>query len=495
MRTLFTLLLAAASLPAAVKLPALISDHMVLQQGKPARIWGTADPAESVQVALQGQTIAVKADEKGKWTAWLRPLIAGGPLDLTVNNLTVHDVLVGEVWLGSGQSNMEFRLQTAVNHDEEIAHANYPLIRLFQVKHAIAEQPMDDVVGTWQLCSPAAVKSFSAVEYFFGRHLQQDLHVPMGLIESDWGGTPAQSWISRPALETDASMKYVTDDWDQTLARYPAAKQRFDQQMEQWNTLSAQAKSDSKPAPPRPNPPAGPGHQNTPASLYNGMIAPLTPYAIRGFIWYQGESNANELHAYRYRHLFANMIEDWRSQWGEGEIPFLYVQLANFQTNGWWPLLRESQTDTLRLRNTGMALAIDIGESKDIHPKNKQDVGLRLALAARAIAYHEPVEYSGPMFETAAPEGNAMRAYFTHADGMRATGADALKGFEVAGADGKFVAADAKVEGNTVLVSSAQIEAPVAVRYAWADDPVCNLVNLAGLPAIPFRSGERINAK
>ena len=250
-----------------------------------------------------------------------------------------------------------------------------------------------------------------------------------------------------------------------------------------------------KTAPNRPNVPAGPGHPNTPAGLYNAMIAPLTPYAIRGVIWYQGEANASEAHAYRYRRLFGGMIEDWRDKWGEGDFPFLFVQLANFQTNGWWPVLRESQSETLRLANTGMALAIDIGESKDIHPKNKQDVGLRLALAARAIAYHQTIEFSGPLFQTAAPESGAMRAYFTHADGMHpATGA-AINGFEVAGADGNFVAAEARVEGDTVVASNAQVSSPVAVRYGWADDPSCNLVNGIGLPANPFRSMQRREGK
>jgi sialate O-acetylesterase len=495
MRTLITLLLAAATLPAAVKLPALISDHMVLQEGRPVRIWGTADAGETVQVALQTQSVSVKAGADGKWTAWLRPLMAGGPLDLTIDNIAIHDVLVGEVWLGSGQSNIEFRLATAVNHDDEIAAANYPLIHLFQVKHAVAEQPLDDVVGQWQVCTPATVKSFSAVEYFFGRHLQQNLHVPMGLIESDWGGTPAQSWISHPALENDAALKYVLDEWDTVMTRYPAAKQRYDDQLTEWNRTSAEAKAQGKTAPNRPNAPAGPGHPNTPAGLYNGMIAPLTPYAIRGAIWYQGESNANEPHAFRYRRLFGGMIEDWRDKWGEGDFPFLFVQLANYQTNGWWPVLRESQSETLRLANTGMALAIDVGEPKDIHPKNKQDVGLRLALAARAIAYHQPVEYSGPMFQTAATEGGAMRAYFTHADGMRAAGGAAIAGFEIAGADGKFVAAQARVEGDTVVASNPQVDAPVAVRYGWADDPGCNLVKDVGLPASPFRSVQQREGK
>ncbi len=481
----------AGSLQASVKLPSLISDHMVLQQGVPVRIWGKADPGETVRVDFQGQSISTQANAAGKWTAWLKPLSAAGPLEMTIGgggSTVIKDVLVGEVWVGSGQSNMEFVLSNAVNHDEEIAHANYPLIHLFHVKRVVSEQPAEDVEGSWQVCTPESVPRFSAVEYFFGRDLHRHLHVPMGLIESDWGGTPAQSWTSRKALESDAALKFVLDEWDQTLERYPAAKSAYDKRLEDWNARVAAAKAEGKPAPARPGAPAGPGHQNTPAGLYNGMIAPLTPYAIRGVIWYQGESNATEAHAWRYRRLFGAMIEDWRSHWGEGDFPFLFVQLANYKSNEWWPVLRESQSATLALRNTGMAVAIDVGESKDIHPKNKQDVGIRLALAARHIAYQESVEYSGPLYRQVTSEGSQMRVWFTHAQSLQAKGGGPLTGFTIAGADGKFVPADAKLDGSTVVVSNAQVSNPVAVRYAWADDPVCNLINQASLPASPFRS-------
>jgi sialate O-acetylesterase len=406
------------------------------------------------------------------------------------NTITIHDVLVGEVWVGSGQSNMEFVLSNAVNHDEEIANASYPLMHLFHVKRAVSEKPLDDVTGTWEVCSPQAVPRFSAVEYFFGRHLHQTLHVPVGLIESDWGGTPAQSWTSHEALAADPALKFIQDDWDRILNNYPSAKSTYDKRLEDWNKAAADAKASGKTPPNRPLAPQGPGHPNTPSGLFNAMINPLTPYGIRGVIWYQGESNASEAHAYKYRRLFGDMIEDWRNRWGEGDFPFLFVQLANFQTNGWWPILRESQTETLRLRNTGMAVAIDIGESRDIHPKNKQDVGNRLALAAMHIAYAQPVEYSGPVFQQAIPESGRMRVYFTHADGMQPRGGGAVTGFMVGGADGKFVPADAKIEGNTVVVSSSDVQNPTSVRYAWADDPQSNLVNQAGLPAGPFRSDQ-----
>ena len=488
---LLGLLTVAAALHAAVKLPAIVSDHMVLQQGMPVRIWGSADPGESVRVDFQGQTVTVKAAENGKWAVWLKPLVAAGPLEMTINNAAIKDVLVGEVWLGSGQSNMEFRLQTAMNHDEEIARADYPMIHLFQVKRVVADQPADDVVGTWQVCSPDSAKGFSAVEYFFGRHLQQNLHVPMGLIESDWGGTLAQAWTSKEAIASDPALKYVNDIWEKVLADYPAAKDKYDNTtLPAWNKAVEEAKAAGKTPPNRPGAPQGLGHQNTPAGLYNGMIAPLVGYAIRGAIWYQGESNASEREAYIYRRLFGAMIEDWRNRWGQGDFPFLFVQLANYKTNGYWPVLRESQTETLRLANTGMAVIIDIGESKNIHPTNKQDVGLRLGLAARALTYQQPVEYSGPMFRMATAENGAIRVYLTHSDGMQARGGGAITGFEIAGADGNYVAGEVKVDGNTLVVTSAQVANPVAVRYAWADDPVCNLVNQAGLPASPFRSDQ-----
>jgi sialate O-acetylesterase len=483
--------LLAASLHASVKLPALISDHMVLQQGVPVRIWGTADPAESVTVQFQGQTVSGKAAENGSWALWLKPLSAAGPLQMTINNQSIKDVLVGEVWVGSGQSNMEFALNQAVNHDEEIARADYPLIHVFLVKRVVSEQPAADVSGEWQVCTPQNAPRFSAVEYFFGRALHNYLHVPMGLIESYWGGTPAQSWTSDAALKSDPAMKFIADDWANVLTRYPAAKEQYDQRLAAWEKTAAEARAAGKTVPNRPGAPQGPGHPNTPAGLYNGMIAPLVPYTIRGVIWYQGESNASEAHAYRYRRLFADMIQDWRNRWGEGDFPFLFVQLANYKTNGWWPVLRESQTDTLSLRNTGMAVAIDVGESNDIHPKNKQDVGMRLALAARHIAYHDAaVEYSGPVYRQATTENNALRVWFSHADGMQAKGGGALTGFTIAGSDGNFVPAEARIDGATIVVSSPSVASPVAVRYAWADDPACNLINQDGLPAGPFRSDE-----
>jgi sialate O-acetylesterase len=452
----------------------------------PVRIWGSAEAGETVRVAFQGQSVDTRAGADGKWTAWLKPLVAGGPLTMTIagaNTITIQDVLVGEVWVGSGQSNMNWTVARSNDAEREIGAAHYPMMRLFQVKLTVADQPAADVEGAWRICTPDAIRNFSAVEYFFGREIHQRRHVPMGLIQSAWGGTPAQSWISRPALEGDPALQYVLEEWDRVLAHYPAARERYEKLSAEWKRGVRESKQ-----PPRP--PAGPGHQNTPGGLYNAMIAPLTPFAIRGAIWYQGESNANEAHAFRYRRLFRAMIEDWRRAWGQWDFPFLYVQLANFRANPYWPVLRESQTDALQLRNTAMALAIDIGDPDDIHPTNKQEVGRRLALAARGMVYGEPVEFSGPLFRTATREGAAMRVWFDHAEGLQARGGAEPAGFGIAGSDGNFVPAEARVEGGSVLVSSPQAPEPAAVRYAWADDPEANLVNRAGLPAVPFRSDQ-----
>ncbi len=477
---------------AEVRLPALISDHMALQQGVPVRLWGRAEPGETVRVELAGQQVTAEADASGRWAVHLKPLPAGGPHEMTIagpNKIVISDVLVGEVWVGSGQSNMQWPVSRADNAEQEIAQADYPQVRLFQAKLAVADQPAEDTEGVWRVCSPDAVRNFSAVGYFFARAIHQQRRIPVGLIQSAWGGTPAQSWTSRPALEAEPALKFILDDWQKVLEGYPAAQQKYEPQLEAWKQAAAAAKAEGKTPPPQPRAPVGPGHQNTPAGLYNAMIAPLAPYAIRGAIWYQGEANASKNHAQPYRRLFRTMIEDWRRAWGLGPFPFLFVQLANFQTNGWWPLLRESQVEALALRHTGMAVTIDIGNSKDIHPTNKQEVGRRLALAARAIAYGEDVVYSGPLFRQLTAEEGRLRVWFDHATGgLEARGGGPLTGFTVAGADGKFVAAEARVDGQTVAVWSREVPRPVAVRYAWADDPAANLVNKAGLPASPFRT-------
>lgn len=484
-------LLTSAALQGAVQLPALISDHMLLQQGAPARLWGKANPNEPVLVRFRGQEQRTVADATGRWQVFLRPLTSGRAEDLTVtgeNTLTIHDVLVGDVWIGSGQSNMEFPMSRTDHANEEILRAASPQIRLFTVKRSVAEQPLEDVQGQWSVCSPETVKSFSAVLYFFGREIQQTQNIPVGLIHSSWGGTPAQSWTSEQMLKDNSGLGYIGEEWSQILGRYPAAKVKYDEELAAWKQRSGSAKDSGKQPPAPPRAPAGPGHPNTPSGLYNAMIAPLTPYAIRGVLWYQGEANASNSHAYRYRWLFSSMIEDWRQQWGQGPFPFYLVQLANFRSNGNWPIVRESQSKALDLRNTGMAVAIDIGNSTDIHPTDKQDVGHRLALWARANTYGEKIVYSGPLFRQMSVEGNAARLWFDSAGGGLQAKGQTVTGFVVAGRDHRFYPAQVKLDADTLLVSSPQVSQPVAVRYAWEDDPAAGLFNREGLPASPFRT-------
>ena len=481
---------------AEVILPKLISDNMVLQQGMKVRIWGTAEPGEKVAVAFREQKVATEAGPDGSWEVYLQPLKAGGPDALTIsgtNTVNLKDVLVGEVWVCSGQSNMQFQVGSSLNARQEIAAANYPTMRLFTVPMVVAGQPQKDVEGQWAPATPQTVEKFSAVGYFFGRDLHKALGVPVGLINSSWGGSPAEAWTSRAVLDSLPEAKSYVDERNQALAKYPQQVEEFKRQYDDWLRAVAKAETEGSLIPSAPRMPDDPRTGNhAVAGLYNTMIAPLTPYAIRGAIWYQGESNSPR--AREYRKLFPAMIQDWRHAWGEGDFPFLFVQLANWITPDptWnWPELCEAQLMTLSVPKTGMAVAIDIGDPYDIHPKNKQEVGRRLALAAEAVAYGRDVVYSGPIYESMAVEGNKVRLRFKHVDGgLVAKGGAALKGFEIAGEDRKFVPAESAIDGKTIVVRSGQVASPVAVRYAWADNPTCNLYNKAGLPASPFRTDD-----
>lgn len=486
--------LAGAAAYGAVTLPKLISDHMVLQQNAPVRIWGKANPGEQVRVSFRDQTVEARAGSSGRWEAFLRPMQPGPAATLRVegeNTIVVQDVLVGEVWVASGQSNMVWPVERSSNAEQEIASAHYPEIRLFKVALKTAEQPLEDVEGEWQAARPETVRSFSGVAYFFARHLHERLRVPFGMIQSAWGGTPAEAWTSLEALKAEPALQFYLDAWDRVLAAYPAEKLRFEEAVRQWEEAAKAAQARNEPPPPKPREPRGPGHPHAPATLYNAMIAPLVPYAIRGAIWYQGESNASMNQAALYRRLFQTMILDWRRRWAEGPFPFLFVQLANYAKTGpqsAWPELRESQAAALELVHTGMAVALDVGDPQDIHPRNKQEVGRRLALAARGLVYGETLVYSGPLFRQVTREGARLRVWFDHTGGgLAVRGGGELKGFEMAGPDRQFVPASAMIDGRTVVVSSPRVAEPVAVRYGWADDPENNLINAEGLPAAPFR--------
>jgi sialate O-acetylesterase len=479
-----------------VTLPPLISDHMVLQRGLPVHIWGKAAPAEAVSVAFRGATRTATADEIGRWSVYLPPSDAGGPFELTVkgnNAVTLSDVMVGEVWVDSGQSNMEFALRSAMNGADEVAAADHPRIRQFHVTRGASPFPQADAGGQgWSVCTPQSAGGFSAVAYFFARELEAKLGVAIGLIDSYWGGTPVEAWMSLRALSSSAQFMPAFAQWSDMIDNYAVRAELREKRLKDWQAAVARAQADGQPRPPAPPGDSALDNSWMPAGLYNTMIAPLTAYPIGGVIWYQGESNATAARAPLYAAMFEAMIRDWRTAWGVGDFPFLFVQLANYKTaaTAKWPELREAQLQTLSVAKTGMAVSIDIGNPDNIHPTNKQDVGKRLALAARAVAYGEKIEYSGPLPRAAAPEASALRLWFDHAGSGLEARSGALQGFLIAGADRKFVPADAAIDGSSVLVSNASVAQPQYVRYAWADNPECNLYNKDGLPASPFRWGE-----
>jgi len=474
-------------------LPTVLSDHMVIQRGLPVHVWGMAAPHEAVSVTFRGETKPCTADDDGRWSVYMSPGEAGGPFQLTIkatNTIVLNDILVGDVWIASGQSNMEFAMKSLTNADAEIAAAQYPKIRIFLVKHKPADYPLENVESKgWAVLTPETAADSSTVAYFFARNLQQKLGVPIGLIESYWGGTAAESWTSLHALSADAALMPVFGARSKALDKQPTTVLHQQREDREFQEAAAAAKAEGKPLPSRQWHPDFAAW--APAALYNGMIAPLTPFAIRGVIWYQGESNSGPDRAPLYARLFQTMIRDWRNAWGEGDFPFLFVQIANWNTapEALWPEVRDAQRQALALKNTGMAVTIDIGDPVDIHPKNKQDVGLRLALAARAIAFGEKVEWSGPLYRQVTQEEHALRVWFDHAGGLMAKGGE-LTGFEIAAADGKYSAARAKIEGESVVVSSPDVQKPASVRYGWAANPSCNLFNKEGLPASPFQAPE-----
>ncbi|MDQ6630409.1 MAG: sialate O-acetylesterase [Verrucomicrobiota bacterium] len=464
-----------------LKLPALFSDNMVLQQGMTVPIWGWADDGEKITVTFRNQKVSAKAKD-GKWKLNLRNLKGGGPDVLTVagkNKIQLTNVLVGEVWVCSGQSNMEFPLSRSFESKDDIANSANPMIHLFHVPKLKADAPVNDVKANWTECNPQTSASFSAVGYYFGRDLQKARKVPVGLIQSDWGGSPAEAWMSKNVLEKNPRYKSeILDAHLVTEKNYRDALVAFEK-----NKSADGKKTAPKRAPWKPS------------ELYNGMIAPLIPYAIKGAIWYQGESNAPR--AEQYRSLFPDLIRNWRRDWNEGDFTFLAVQLAPFKPiqpqpgESDWAELREAQLlATKILPKVGMAVITDVGEEHDIHPTKKAPVGGRLAVAARGIAYGEKIVFSGPIYKKMEIQNDKAIISFDHVGGGLETRGGALKGFSICGADKKFVWATAEIVGDTVVVSSPNVSKPVAVRYGWADFPVVNLWNKDGLPASPFRTDD-----
>lgn len=492
----------ASSAQAAITLPSLFADHMVLQRNKLIPVWGWAEPGEQVVVKMEGQEGIATADADGRWKVCIGPMVAGGPYTMTLTaksgTVTIADVAVGEVWICSGQSNMQWDVQNSMDFDKEKHVASYPNLRMFTVERVSMETPQTKCNGAWAVCSTETVGAFSAVGYFFARKLHQDLGVPVGMINTSWGGTPAESWTTMESLKANPLYADLLQRWDEKMANYPTAKAQYDQDLAAWEAEKKVAEDQKTEfTKPRPGAPMDPAHPWRPAGLFNGMIAPLAPYAIQGAIWYQGESNADR--AYQYRELFPRMIQDWRAAWGQGDFSFYFVQLANFMErkpepgDSGWAELREAQTRTLSLPNTGMAVTIDIGDAKDIHPRNKQEVGKRLALIALNRDYGKDVNRSGPIYATMARTslGKKVILRFTENTlGMATRGKNKPTGFSIAGADRKFVWARVKVRRHKVTVWHPDIKDPVAVRYAWADNPDCNLIDRAGLPASPFRTDD-----
>lgn len=659
-------LVLAFSLPGAlanVTLPGIISDHMVLQKAARVPIWGNADPGESVTVSMNGQSVKADAGADGKWlVAFDLKQSASGPFEMTVqgkNQMVVTDVVVGEVWVASGQSNMEFGLKGAIDADKEVASPANPLLRQFVVKKAIPSQPTDKIYGAWIPASPETIPGFTAVGYFFGKKIQTELKTPVGIINASWGATSSESWTSSEGIAANPDLKAASDRLWAALNDYPQKKKEFVDGLTEWTKKNAREDKpladasvyagaevstegwvpvkfpglvkaaglpdagavwlrkevkltkganvllslpidgfdsvywngkllgktsyqdfsgvgnvrryrvptaevlDGKnvlairlyePVEPAkitgammaeslrldgewlakaeyvfpvldakilasapPLPPVGGNALSCPSSIFNGMIAPILSYTIRGVIWYQGENNCRR--AYQYRTTFPLLISDWRKQWKLGDFPFYFCQLANHlgkkptPTDSTWAELRDAQSVALKLPNTGQAVLIDVGESSDIHPRNKKDVGERLALIALARDYGKTVPYSGPVFDSLKVLGNKAILTFQHTEGgliakplaatynvhtglgmtaplVRNSPNSPLEGFAICGADKQWVWADAKIEGNTVVATSDKVAAPVAVRYAWADNPTCNLYNGANLPASPFRTDD-----
>ena len=488
----FTLVICLVSTPlqAELRLASVITDHAVLQRDAPIHLWGEASPAEKIAVTFHGQSIATTANNLGLWEVWLKPEPAGGPFTLTVHGsteLTRSDLLVGDVWFASGQSNMEMPLAGfppsahVTNADQEIAQADLAQVRLLRVEHQSSDSPLAGISASWQPCTPATARDFSAVAYFFAREINRREHIPIGVIDSSWGGTPIDSWISLDALSADASL----------MPAFAARAHFADQQTHLGLVEAAEKKADAEAAAGHLPPPQHSWHPDPtswiPAGLYNGMVAPFTPYAIRGFLWYQGETDSAPDRAGLYAKLLPTLIADWRRQWGQGKLPFLFVQISSFDSPAEnWGLIRDSQRRTLDVANTGMAVTLDIGQRDNVHPPDKQTVGARLALAGRALAYGETgLAFNGPLYRQTTREGGTLEIWFDHAEGLHSNGAD-LKGFEVAGADGHFVVATAKVQGTSVVVSSPEVAEPIQVRYAWQNFTDANLYNGVPLPASTF---------
>jgi sialate O-acetylesterase len=475
-----------------VRLPALISDNMVLQQQSKVALWGWSAPGErvSIRASWLKKPLVAMADATGKWTVYMSTAKAGGPYQLSFiagDTLTVNNVLLGEVWLASGQSNMEFPVgkgagwKTGVpDHEQVIAAADFPQIRMIDVENTVADSAQQDFKGAWKVCSPATVPDFSAVGYFFAREISRATGAPVGIINSTWGGTPAESWTRREVLAADPELAAIVSEYQATVANYPALSAAYKEAVEKRKQDTAKVKG------PAPKALIGPTSNKSPYKLYNGMIAPLIPYTLKGVIWYQGESNATR--AIQYRHLFPVMINNWRTDWKQADLPFYFVQIAPHK--GQNPEIREAQLMAYRsVPNTGIVVITDHGDSSDIHPRNKEVVGKRLSRWALHNEYkNKDMVVSGPLYRSMKIEGQQAIVSFDFADGLKTQGNATVLEFEIAGDDRQFVPAIARIQGDRIVVESKDVKKPVAVRFAWKNVPHPNLYNSEDLPASPFRT-------
>ncbi|WP_158279933.1 sialate O-acetylesterase [Coraliomargarita sinensis] len=501
-----SLFFAAFSIPfAELSMPNFFGDHMVLQAGKPVKLWGTAEPEATVAVQFAGKTFSTESNVEGKWSLHLPAMLVdaeGQPLQVVSgkDRLNFQDVLLGEVWLASGQSNMEWPLERVDPEREAIMAADLPEVRFFQAQRTTAASPQSDVPGTWTVSHPETAAKYSAVAYFFARKLNAELGVPVGILQCAWGGKPVETFTSRDALITTPSGASQIMNHDKQVAAYDEAEARANYEKalaahetakKQWEATPKEERKSRAPRPPRmqrdPALIAG-----RPATIWNGMVHPFVGYAVRGAIWYQGESNRRQPND--YEELFSVMINDWRAQWGD-DFRFLWAQLANFQqpvtepgTNDGWAVIQDHQRRCLKLPKTGMAVINDIGDANDIHPKNKKDVGERLARWALADDYGQDVIQSGPLYKSHTIEGDEVIVSFDYpAEGLKVRDGSALKHFEIKDAEGTWHWADAEIDGSRVVISNRKVSQPTAARYAWAANPEgANLINSEGLPASLF---------
>ena len=477
-----------------VKLPHVIGSNMVLQRDIPVLIWGWADADEEITVMLGEHKVSTKADAKGNWQVKFPAMSAGGPHQMTVsgkNTIELTNVLVGEVWICSGQSNMALSVSRSNNGEAEIASANYPQIRLFHVPKKPSGLPASDVNAVWRPTEPDTIKNFSAVAYFFGRKLHKELGVPIGLINTSWGGTRIEPWTPPIGFDSVPKLRSIHQEIQETHSNYRKELVQRLEEIEAWVQETRNALAKDQPIFPMPENPHPLNHHAKPTGLYNGMVYPLVPFAMRGVIWYQGESNLQD--GLMYHEKMKALINGWREVWGQGDFPFYFVQLAPFEYETdplALPQIWEAQTETLSIPDTGMAVITDIGNLKNIHPRNKQEVGVRLALWALAKTYERSnLVYSGPLYKSMKAKGNTIRIGFNHVGGgLTPRDGKPLTWFEIAGKDKSFVSAQAKIDGDEVVVWSDTVIEPVAVRFGWHQEAEPNLMNKEGLPASPFRT-------